>query len=443
MATFVAYGLTDPAGGFAPVTASDELGGSLGSDLFVRAATIARANAGAAVLYGDANTTTITLGGGAAQTSVTIGKAGQAINLLGASVVIASAVTLSNTGISSTGVLTVSSTGVLSLDSTTNAIQTDATSITADAGLSIVTTTTGGLSLDSGTTGAINLGTGASAKTVTIGNAISSTSIDINAGTGGALIDSTGTVSVDAAAASNFTVTGSGASLTLEATGGSTQQVIIQSAGTGPNAVRINASAGGIDWDAAAGFTLDGGSSSSLRVTSASADLVISASGGGAGQMVTISSAGPDADALTLTASAGGLLIDAAGAIEINSSAGTLNLGNDAVAQAVNVGTGAAARNITVGNVTGATALVYNAGTGGHAFTGPMGFFGHVVVSQQTNIVSLTDNSGGAANDTIASITNAANAGSADVGPTADAIADLAAKVNGILTILSNVGLMA
>jgi len=44
----------------------------------------------------------------------------------------------------------------------------------------------------------------------------------------------------------------------------------------------------------------------------------------------------------------------------------------------------------------------------------------------------LTDNSGGAADTTIAVITNAANVGSADVGPTADAIADLAAQVNAL-----------
>lgn len=47
---------------------------------------------------------------------------------------------------------------------------------------------------------------------------------------------------------------------------------------------------------------------------------------------------------------------------------------------------------------------------------------------------SLTDNSGGTANTTIAAITNAANAGSADVGPTADAIADIAAQLAKIKT---------
>ena len=47
--------------------------------------------------------------------------------------------------------------------------------------------------------------------------------------------------------------------------------------------------------------------------------------------------------------------------------------------------------------------------------------------------VTLTDSSGGTASAVIAEITNAANAGSADVGPTADAIADLAAQVNALI----------
>ena len=63
--------------------------------------------------------------------------------------------------------------------------------------------------------------------------------------------------------------------------------------------------------------------------------------------------------------------------------------------------------------------------------------------TQQAAIASLTDNSGGTGNNTIAAITNAANAGSADVGPTADAIADLAAKVNAILTAMRSAGVIA
>ena len=63
---------------------------------------------------------------------------------------------------------------------------------------------------------------------------------------------------------------------------------------------------------------------------------------------------------------------------------------------------------------------------------------------QEAAIVSLTDNGGGAAaDDTIAVITNAANAGSADVAPVADAIKELSTKVNAILVALRAAGIIA
>lgn len=61
----------------------------------------------------------------------------------------------------------------------------------------------------------------------------------------------------------------------------------------------------------------------------------------------------------------------------------------------------------------------------------------------QAAITSLTDSSGGSADDTVAAITNANNAGSADVTPTANAIADLAAKVNAILAALRSAGIIS
>lgn len=60
--------------------------------------------------------------------------------------------------------------------------------------------------------------------------------------------------------------------------------------------------------------------------------------------------------------------------------------------------------------------------------------------AEVTSITLLTDNSGGTANDVIAIITDAQNAGSADLTPTRNAIADLAAKVNEIATQLKKLG---
>lgn len=56
----------------------------------------------------------------------------------------------------------------------------------------------------------------------------------------------------------------------------------------------------------------------------------------------------------------------------------------------------------------------------------------HIADPAALTSAAVTDNSGGSADTTIAAITNANNAGSADVVPTANAIADLAAQVNAL-----------
>lgn len=60
----------------------------------------------------------------------------------------------------------------------------------------------------------------------------------------------------------------------------------------------------------------------------------------------------------------GELQIDSAGAVSVESSAGALNVGADAVAQALNLGTGAAARVISIGNAASAS-MALDAGVGG------------------------------------------------------------------------------
>jgi hypothetical protein len=93
------------------------------------------------------------------------------------------------------------------------------------------------------------------------------------------------------------------------------------------------------------------------------------------------------------------MLLDSDGVLELNSSAGAINIGNDDIDQAINIGsdgdrailvgsqnaaasltldsgTGAIlvgttiAKSITIGNKTGATALVFNVGTGDYALDG-------------------------------------------------------------------------
>jgi hypothetical protein len=67
------------------------------------------------------------------------------------------------------------------------------------------------------------------------------------------------------------------------------------------------------------------------------------------------------------TTTSGEVLVDGIDGVEINSSGGAIDIGNDADAQAINVGTGAAARTITIGNNTTTTAIEMNVGATGQA----------------------------------------------------------------------------
>lgn len=81
--------------------------------------------------------------------------------------------------------------------------------------------------------------------------------------------------------------------------------------------------------------------------------------------------------------------------------------------------------------------------------SGKVGFFGVTAVvrpgaytqtystATRTNPAALTDSTTGAASGTLAAITSAANAGSADVGPVKDALASLAAKVKALQELLN------
>jgi uncharacterized protein YoaH (UPF0181 family) len=164
----------------------------------------------------------------------------------------------------------------------------------------------GGITLTAGlsTTDAINL----------VANGVAG-GIDIDAGTGGVIVDTTGAISLDAAAASNFTATGA-FDITIQSTAGSINinageaaadavnvdstggfdldaalQVNIDSSQAAATAVRIVASnaGGGIDIDAGTtgitvdttgAFSIDGAGASNVTVTGAGLDLTLNSVGG-------------------------------------------------------------------------------------------------------------------------------------------------------------------
>jgi len=129
------------------------------------------------------------------------------------------------------------------------------------AGANLDVNITGTVDIEASSTFSID-GTGASNVTATSGALTVSTAtsgdvvvtsaaaVDINATTG-LTIDAT-TMSIDGTDDSNLTVTGAGKHLSVLLAGGGDQNLTISSAGTAADALDINASAGGIDIDAAA-----------------------------------------------------------------------------------------------------------------------------------------------------------------------------------------------
>jgi hypothetical protein len=175
-------------------------------------------------------------------------------------------------------------------------------------------------------TGAISIGSEATSKTILIGSNTGASPVTISAGTTGMILSSVGTMSA-----------ASSGSINLDALTG----------------VGINSTAGAINIG-------DNGNAEPINIgTGAAARVITVGNNVGATGINLVAGTG------NITAASGGtLLLDSVGVLELNSSAGIIGIGNDAVAQNINVGTGAAARTITLGNVSGGTSVVVNVGTG-------------------------------------------------------------------------------
>jgi len=161
--------------------------------------------------------------------------------------------------LNASGAVTVDAAGV-SIDSSA------ASNLTTSSGALTVTsaaaatwsTAAGNLTLDSAAGSLVLDGhTGAQVISSNSGEVdiTSAANVDINATTT-VTVDGTG-VSIDGTDDSNLTVTGSNKDLAISVAGGSTQTLTISSAGTGTNAIDINATAGGIDIDANGAISLD------------------------------------------------------------------------------------------------------------------------------------------------------------------------------------------
>jgi len=254
---------------------------------------------------------------------------------------------------------------------------------------------------------AINIGTGAAARTITMGNVTGATALVLNSGTGGVAVNTTGTGDVVVTSADT---------------------VLIDSAGV----LELNSSAGVISiGNDAVAQDINVGTGAAARVITignltGATGIALNA---GTGDIVATS-----VDAITMVA---------AGAVQINSTAGQLAIGNSADAQPINIGTGAAARTITVGNVTGATAVVVNSGTGGVALN-TTGTGDVVVTSADTVLIDAAgvlelNSSGGVisiGNDAVAQNINIGSAGARDI-----TIGNATAGTDVIISTPANTGL--
>jgi hypothetical protein len=117
------------------------------------------------------------------------------------------------------------------------------------------------------------------------------------------------------------------------------------------------------DVNTAGAFTVDAGAASEIATSVGALTLDGKAGVSIQENNATIIAVSDDRDITTTNTRQ--IHLDASGVVNLNSSAGVISIGNDAVAQNINVGTGAAARTITIGNTTGATKLDIDLGTGG------------------------------------------------------------------------------
>jgi hypothetical protein len=222
-------------------------------------------------------------------------------------------------------------------------------------------------------------------------------------------LDVTGNVTVNgdfdltSAAALSFTTTSNtNPAISFTANGGALETIVLTSTqGTSADSIELSSALGGISLNAGSAT----GSDVTIASSNAAGGIVLTAGTGGielevANGPLTVTTGtgalniGADAFAKAITignvigatsvaiqsgtggivgtstgfinfAAGGGFAIAATGIIGIESSAGIINIGNNAVAQNINIGTGAAARVITIGNVTSTTAVAINCGTVG------------------------------------------------------------------------------
>jgi hypothetical protein len=193
--------------------------------------------------------------------------------------------------------------------------------------------------LTNGDTPAVVIGSGV--ETV----AVNSTTWDVS--TAGAFSGVTGFAFVTGEA-STISLASNGAAddLTISVTGANDASLILQSAGTGEDAVKVSSSAGGVDIDALAAkdVNIAGGQVALVSKDDAASAISLTANIGTSETIVVTNTQGTSESAITLVSTAGGVNVDAAAAKDIDLSGGQVLISSkddaaSAIALTANVGT--------------------------------------------------------------------------------------------------------
>jgi hypothetical protein len=235
-----------------------------------------------------------------------------------------------------TSTFDIDATGAVTVDSTGGGISLDA----ANASNFTTTGSLQDLTLKSTLGSVVIEGGQAASDSIRLNTTNVAGGIDIDAGTDGIDIDTTGNININSTGAGGTDIIMDAFFGVISLTGGKAAANAIELQTTdAAGGIDIDSGTAGIAMDSTGAISLDGVGASNF--TTASGNLTLS------------------------TTTTGEVLIDGRDGVEINSVAGAIDIGNDANAFAINIGTGAAARTITMGNATGATAVDIDSGTGG------------------------------------------------------------------------------
>ena len=150
-------------------------------------------------------------------------------------------------------------------------------------------------------TGAISVGVSTAGNTVNVANAANSGAQSVNIANGASGANSTVNI---------LSGNGTAGTQTLNVLGGNRAGALNLATGSAAHVVAIgSASAGAVTVDTAAGISLDAATASNFTVTGASADLTLASSGGSVN--ITASEAASDAIVISASDAAGGITIDA------------------------------------------------------------------------------------------------------------------------------------